>query len=307
MGSTALKSDTIGAEVTPPWLDTFKDFYDEFPITFKEEQKKFECKEIEFWKGIGDELLWLTTLTEGSDAISVLRSFKCAIEAYNNRLDENGKKVRLKGTAWIAGFPITHKEIRLPNGSFDYIGPYIDTGFRLSKFSSRMKMVISVDLAWLLINCRTLLSEQNDLPLRFEESECMKGVLGGKPYPIIWIECNSPLEAKEYNLLRRRDCTTDWRRDLEEFCREFIIATDDKVILPYIIDDDVFGETPHKSYYDWLKQSEQKEPLEITETNADVQMSISNQNSDAILKEEVLLPTSIGIEPAPSSKVATSD
>ncbi len=290
MGSTALKSQTVGDEIKPHWLDTFQDFYDEFPVTFGEEQRKFDCPEIVFWKGIGDELLWVTVLTKGSDAISALRAFKLSIEAYNGRLDGSGKKVRLKGAAWIAGFPITHKELKLPDGKPDYIGPYIDTGFRLSKFSSRMKMIISVDLAWLVLNCRTLPDEQKELKLEFHESKSMKGVLGGKPYPIIWIECASLLEAREYKLLHHHDNSVDRREDLREFCKAFIVSTDDKIILPYIIDDEVFGKYVHESYNKWLEQGEKKEPLELTEPNAEVQRSIANQNSAAILKDEVQLP-----------------
>lgn len=223
MGSTALKSEAGGADVNPIWLETFLDFYDEFPSTFKDEQQRFNCKDVSFWKGVGDELLWVATLHKGGEALAVLRAFKSAIETYNRRLEEFDKKVRLKGAAWIAGFPITHKVVSLPENGADYIGPYIDTGFRLSRFSSQMKMVISVDLAWLILNCRALPAELKDLPLRFDESESMKGVLGGRPYPIIWIQCESPLEAQEYALRRQNDYGVDWKDRLEEFCESFMI------------------------------------------------------------------------------------
>lgn len=271
MGSTALKSEAGGTEANPLWLGTFLSFYEEFPIIFKGEQQKLDCPTIEFWKGIGDELLWVTTLRRGGDALSTLRAFKAALETYNKRLDQYDKKVRLKGSAWLAGFPVTHKVVRLPESKgFDYIGPYIDTGFRLSKYSSRMRMVISVDLAWLILNCRALPAELKDLPLRFDDSESMKGVLGGRPYPIIWIECHSPLESKEYNLRRGSAPDKDWRDRLEEFCRDFIQDTDDKIIFPYILNDDVFGEA-HPSYYAWLRQQDEKakEPLETQDENGD--------------------------------------
>ncbi len=271
IGSTALKSKAIGVEIKPLWLDTFQDFYNEFPVVFKGEQQRLKCQSIDFWKGIGDELLWTTILAKGDDAISTLRAFKLSIEEYNRRLDTSGKKVRLKGTAWIAGFPITHRKVPLPNEGFDYIGPYIDTGFRLSKFASQMKMVISVDLAWLILiclNCKSTPEERGDLALWFDESESMKSVLGGKPYPIIWIKCESQLEALEYKLRHSlRDNNHDeGRKELKEFCEAFITSTDDKIILPYILSDDLFNQTPHKSYKEWCEQKD-KEPLDISDDN----------------------------------------
>jgi len=266
IGSTALKSNAEGVTLEPPWLETFQGFYSEFPVIFKNEQDKLGCKPIDFWKGIGDELLWVTTLTKGDDALSSLRPFKLSLEEYNRRLDTTGKKVRLKGTAWIAGFPITHREVPLPNTEkkeVDYIDPYIDTGFRLSKFASQMKMVVSVDLAWLILNCRVKSSEENNLVLRFDESESMKGVLNSKPYPIIWIKCDSPLEELEYDLHHRENHNANWRTSLEKFCEAFITATDDKIIFPYIIDDDVFGKSPHKSYEEWCKKNQ--EPAEMND------------------------------------------
>lgn len=233
-------------------------------------------------------MLWFTSLPNGDAAIATLRAFKGAIETYNRLLDDTDKKVRLKGTAWIAGFPITHKEVKLPSGSFDYIGPYIDTGFRLSKFSSRMRMVVSVDLAWMILNCRTSLNEDKDLPLRFDSSESMKGVLGGRPYPIIWIQCTSPLEELEYKLCRTGD-GKDWKEGLEEFCRAFIKDTDEKIIFPYIINDKIFSE-PHKSYFAWLekRKTPARPPLE-TDNGDEAGVITESPAAASNLNKKVLL------------------
>lgn len=294
MGSTSLKSETIGAHAEPRWLSTFLSFYDEFPSTFKGAQQDLNCTEISFWKGVGDELLWVAPLDKSEHAISVLRAFKSALETYNKCLDQYDKKVRLKGSAWIAGFPITHKVVKLPEGKGDdYIGPYIDTGFRLSKFSTRMRMVISVDLAWLILKARAQQEDLDDLPLRFDESESMKGVLGGRPYPIIWIECESPLEQLEYKLCCRSNYDADRRKALRDYCTYFIADTDGKIITPYIVGDDVIG-TPHESYQEWLdKQAKKdKEPLETTDEGNEDQRSDSqdSEKKPSSIRKDVAMP-----------------
>lgn len=271
MGSTALKSKEIGVQLKPLWLETFQDFYSEFPVIFSEKQRHLECgNNVKFWKGIGDELLWVATLAKGDDVIAVLRSFKLSLNEYNQKLEDQDKKVRLKGSAWIAGFPITHKKVSLPNDEHDYIGPYIDIGFRLSKFSTQMKMVISVDLAWLilkfLLHKKSLQEERDDLTLWLDKSEQMKGVLSGKPYPIIWIRCESKLEDLEHQLLNPPNGNSgkEWKEKLKDFCQAFIESTDDKIILPYILEDSLFG-SPHKSYYEWDSQKTNKEPEDMSE------------------------------------------
>lgn len=267
MGSTALKSANSGQEPVPPWLDTFRSFYEEFPITFRSKRDQFKCPAVRFWKGIGDELLWYSTLTKSGDTLTVIRAFKAALDEYNDQLDKSDKRVRLKGSAWLAGFPITHQEVQLPESSgYDFIGPYIDTGFRLSKFASRMKLVISVDLAWLILNCQTSLADQKDLQLRFDESESLKGVLGGRPYPIIWIECASPLESKEYKLTKAIVQPQEWRASLEDFCSAFIDDTDGALIRPYILGDELVGEPP-QSHARWLTHTENDPIEEAVEAN----------------------------------------
>lgn len=253
IGSTSLKSKSIGVDLNPPWLETFENFYYEFPAVFSGKQRLLECNDkIEFWKGIGDELLWVAPLEKGEDVITIIRAFKFALNEYNQELESDKKEVRLKGSAWIAGFPITHKKVTLPkNSGHDYIGPYIDIGFRLSKFSSQMEMVISVDLAWLiltfLLNEKSFQNERDDLTLWLDKSEQMKGVLNGKSYPIIWIKCESSLEDLEYQLLNPPNGNSgkEWKEKLKKFCEAFINSTDDKIILPYIIGDSLFGNNPH--------------------------------------------------------------
>lgn len=262
IGSTALKSETSGGNDEPEWLRTFTSFYEEFPAILAENCSTHETPTVNFWKGIGDELLWYVTLSQVGESLKVMKAFKGAIELYNKKLDEYDKKVRLKGTAWLAGFPVTHKVVPLPNGGNDFIGPSIDTGFRLSRFSTRMRMVVSVDLAWMLLQCQTKMDE---LKLCFDASESMKGVLSGRPYPIIWIECDSPLEQLEYGLCHSNR-TTEWDRKLGDFCANFIESTDGKIISPFITGQHAFGRPPD-SFVNRLTRQKEKDPVDALTEN----------------------------------------
>ena len=90
----------------------------------------------------------------------------------------------------------------------DYIGPSIDTGFRLGGMASPRKLVISVDLAYLL----SVEQERHNRepaaysvgPLSFQKFDFkyegrlpLKGVLGGAPYPVIWIDLNPGNEVNQ--------------------------------------------------------------------------------------------------------------
>ena len=98
---------------------------------------------------------------------------------------------------------------------FDFVGPLIDIGFRLSKFASLRKFVISADLAWLI-------TAQGDaaMPFHYDGRESLKGVLNDQPYPIFWIDCNddgdgrNPLDSIEDKVLKREPVSAEHVREL---------------------------------------------------------------------------------------------
>ena len=81
----------------------------------------------------------------------------------------------------------------------DYIGPSIDTGFRLSTLSSSRKFVVSLELAHIL-SLEQHLNEQRPrrqstgafsltkFEFRYDGRKNLKGVFNGAPYPVFWID-----------------------------------------------------------------------------------------------------------------------
>jgi hypothetical protein len=69
----------------------------------------------------------------------------------------------------------------------DFLGPEIDVGFRISKFVSRRRLVVSAELAYMLYRERSKCEPIED-QLRIIDYQPLKGIWDGRRYPIIWFE-----------------------------------------------------------------------------------------------------------------------
>jgi hypothetical protein len=184
----------------------------------------------EIWKTIGDEVLFTKRVTHPGQAFLCLQAWVDTLDVLRKELLES--KLDVKSTAWLAEFPLRNQEIVLFRTSaaalkeadqdyarqnyenlrryydkaedafqdvlVDYIGPSIDSGFRLGGFSSPRKLVISVELAFLLGNEQVRDKTERtyaqgkyvlpDLTFKYDGRFSLKGVLNGDPYPIIWLD-----------------------------------------------------------------------------------------------------------------------
>ena len=196
----------------------------------------------ELWKTIGDEVLFTKRVDHPWQAVVCLHAWITTLDALREFLGEN--KLNVKSTAWLADFPLRNNEIVLrkittssledaddtyilnnQNGLRDYygenskgyirdfIGPSIDTGFRIAGFASIRKLAISAELTYLL-SCEQIRAQKNPklyaqrnyvLPsftFKYDGREQLKGVLNGHGYPIFWIDLdqNNPLALAEDNV-----------------------------------------------------------------------------------------------------------
>lgn len=130
----------------------------------------------------------------------------------------------ISGTAWCAGFPFTNKQIilefddpedealkqnvrpewrnvmalkrfyeqpdhkRSQRFRSEFVGPSVDTGFRLCGLSNPRKMPISVELAYILERSTFFGQNRDELRLNYDGRTELKGVLEGAPYPFFWID-----------------------------------------------------------------------------------------------------------------------
>ena len=134
----------------------------------------------------------------------------------------NSDQPDVKSTAWIGLFPVPNAEVFFRRGGAqfradllddpqllqaelreewyakggrgditrDFVGPSIDTGFRLTSWATPQRFIISVDLAFLLASSRDDAAEMP--PLHVSGRSKLRGVIDDEPYPAIWIPVGGP-------------------------------------------------------------------------------------------------------------------
>jgi hypothetical protein len=244
IGSTALKQaehlpledprSRWGASgAAPRWLEPIADFYTEFGQCLSrawtsfsaDEEPESSAEPPQLWKANGDELIFTKVLHSRRDLYRAVFVWKAAVKEYVS-IRTPKRKVGIKCTAWVAGFPILNTEIVFPRGLserdvpfegeprlrplhylskwhklnrkrsqseyvLDFIGPQVDIGFRLGSQASARYMAISVDVAYLLSTATfpgTDGRRYEDIRLRYFGRRELKGVLGGDGYPLFVLD-----------------------------------------------------------------------------------------------------------------------
>lgn len=192
VGSTQFKARFTG-QGSQGWLDVFRAFFTNFPLMlagqvgfgFIDDDR---TPAIDIWKAMGDEVIFVTEPQSAEEAASILRALLRAMAMYERRYFDH-IPLRLKGTAWLVDFGEQNIELDIAElasgdgaGHIDYIGPDVDLGFRLSKFARPSTLVVSLDLLEQLLGA----SNGDGLALHLVGRDELKGVLFGRPYPIIW-------------------------------------------------------------------------------------------------------------------------
>lgn len=236
-GSTDFKSRSNQSNLE--WLKAFQKFYGEFPSLFSRHyvdgcddvpdisaDEKTETPKV--WKTIGDEILFVNRVNSIAQLGVYVTAFSSALKEFGAQVQEL-YGLNTKGNAWIAAFPSPNSSIRLSqNGTtdpfygdhdvlteefelgvdrhpnnYDFLGKGIDGGFRISQNSTIDTFTISPALAYLLCAAKKNVDMTGfDCDFHFHEPQVLKGVIGGKPYPIISIDTNRDAEQKEIHDLQ---------------------------------------------------------------------------------------------------------
>ena len=194
---------------------------------------------MQFWKSNGDELLFTAELTHHKSAVNLIVVWLDTLRAYRGSINKEAAEPRLdvKATAWTAGFPVVNTEVVFDRRretseesnalveqyhnrqryydaqatgetaalTLDFIGPSIDTGFRLCSWSSARKMSISVELAYLLSVEEAWRKEDKPRVRPFYSgAEPLKGVIEGHLYPRFWLEIEPATKLEEAGRLLER-------------------------------------------------------------------------------------------------------
>ncbi len=332
----------------PAWFSAIQGFYFEAAQAFLQEWSSRKSasdlsdqlygEEPTFWKSVGDEVLFVKVLGDHRQISTTLNCWFRAVERMRIFLKAENASLDVKCTAWVAGFPYRNREVvigRYPvksgaqienyykesgnllnaiytktDGgalSVDYIGPSIDTGFRLTGFSSSRKMVISIDVAH-LISMTSFDGEVERIDLNYDGSHTLKGVMGGSPYPIFWINMSGKqsLAVKEDKL--RAQSTTN-REDVKEYCDAFYQEYSSFTFRPFIKDD--VGQTMarmpswYNEYHSLLVKNFNLPDNEYI--SEEISNGITEENFDEEDLEKLLVDISINDDATQPSKFSIGD
>lgn len=191
-GSTEFKARFTG-QGSDGWLPIFKSFFTSFPLMVAgqlgfEFLDEPETPAIEVWKVMGDEVIFTATPQTAEELTGMILTVLRTMRQYEARHFADSP-LRLKGTAWLADMDGANIVVEIPELSsgqaahLDYIGPDLDIGFRITKFSRPGAMVLSLDVLELMLGAKNAARAA----LYMLGREPLKGVLFGRAYPIIWM------------------------------------------------------------------------------------------------------------------------
>ena len=176
---------------------------------------KNRIPQILVWKYLGDEVLLYVSIQDFEyDALiyeipDIVYNVQSKVaKDIQNIIVEKKLKLDIKSTIWIAGVQtiksqvFNANDISIENDKYrnlkmpltvgdklqvDFLGPDMDTGFRISKFAYHHKIVLSADFAYLLYRMKKPRKQKGiDEQLKIVSFETLKGVWDNKYYPIIW-------------------------------------------------------------------------------------------------------------------------
>jgi hypothetical protein len=193
VGSTQFKAKCSGSGAGG-WLDTFRTFFTHLPLMVAgqvgfEFLDRDETPAVDIWKVMGDELIFIAEPNSAEEVTAILRAVLRTMRLFEEQHYQK-LPLRLKGTAWVAEFGEENIELDIPELTTgegpphtDFIGPDLDLGFRISKFAKPATLTLSLDLVEILLDC----DDAASLNLYWVGAEPLKGVMFGRPYPIIWM------------------------------------------------------------------------------------------------------------------------
>lgn len=219
-GSTAFKQRPFDPK--SPWQKVFLQFYREFPQVLHQQQQGDPAKGLHFqlWKVIGDELLFTCEVRSERDIFHAVRLWVKTMREFTSTGLEEHTDLGVKGAAFLGTFPGPDHEATIPwrpdveesgrdvlllneeavaaekrdtaSYLFDYLGPGIDTGFRISGLSSLRYMPLSLEVAYALAVVHHHHDSQTDqfasADLNLLDSIELKGVWNGRQYPVFALD-----------------------------------------------------------------------------------------------------------------------
>ncbi|MFI3169328.1 MAG: hypothetical protein R3Y06_05230 [Faecalibacterium sp.] len=152
----------------------------------------------QFWKVLGDEVVYTKSIHSIPEIADILDDVYAAVVDINKKIKsaqigdaQTAKILAVKATIWIADISPSHLsadniavQYKVGNGEVrnEYLGTDIDGGFRIAKYTSADRVVLSADLAALFLKEQTL--QKSFHKINFVAYRLLKGIWNGEAYPI---------------------------------------------------------------------------------------------------------------------------
>ena len=180
------------------WKKIFNKFFESCKYYLKEHTKDSFRYDAKVWKMIGDEILFYLPVFSKEE---IYHAPDCAFETLKNCIKilefESERALGVKGTLWISYVKdyatdenadnIIIKEKEFDHYNLDFLGPDIDIGFRISKFSFNGQLVIDAKLACYITKFGSEIDKKHiSENMKIVSWEKLKGVWNNRHYPIVW-------------------------------------------------------------------------------------------------------------------------
>lgn len=183
------------------------------------------------WKALGDEIIFVVEITKSHEPDLYVNGLRRALSKWNEVGLEPGSttRLRVKGAAWTAGFPVCNTILTLHGKQEDFVGPSMDIGFRVAERATVYRMALSVDLAWLL----SVAPGDGRMMIRFDGVNLLKGMGDSVGYPCLWIEVgDSEYLAAERRLLGYGD--QERAGQIQQLCEHYLLEFGIPRHLPFL-------------------------------------------------------------------------
>ena len=182
VGSAEFKAKNSSLGKRSDWVIAFESFYEQTPLILQlEREHQRLLDELELWKSIGDQLVFLMRPRSKeqleAECLAFLRGLRNASEWMLERWG-----FELHGVAWAfveGGENVTFRFNRAQLGEgidFDLIGPDVDLGFRLVSLAPRGAVLAPLALRSMI--------PQSRIALRLIGESELKGI-NLTPYPLL--------------------------------------------------------------------------------------------------------------------------
>ena len=191
-GSTAFKAQAAGDYESPEWLEVFEAFFREVPLIMMGQvgtalEDEDDIPHIGVWKVIGDEIVFIAYPRTEREAELLLMAFYRTVVLYDKKMFERWP-LRIKGCCWAAQISRRNRAIEIhevvggdSEGVYlDYLGPDVDTGFRLAACVGRGQAIVSTNLVHLVSES----DRGTGIRFHYVGRKLLKGVYKGRPYPL---------------------------------------------------------------------------------------------------------------------------